>query len=368
MKLTTAKIRSPNLKPGRYHDGKGLYLIVSKGGTKSWTLRLTIDGRQREIGLGSARKIGLKTARQAAAAKRSHVDNAIDPTAQVPTLREAMHIVYDLHSPHWTSPKYARQWRQSLENHAMTLMDIEVDRLTTAHVLSILQPKWNANPNLARNLRQRLKLIFAWVVAQGHLEINPASDTLDGILPKRRPATIHHHAVPYNDAPEAFRSLEEIELSGAQPARFAIITATRSTEARAARWSEIDVDDRLWSIPATRTKMRRPHRIPLSDAALTILDEARGHDHLVFPAPRSDQPVDDAAPRRALKAAGLTTTLHGFRATFRSWALDNGADWATSEAALGHALGDAIIQAYVRTDLLEQRRSLMADWSEFLTT
>ena len=370
MTLNTATVRSKRLKPGRYLDGDGLYLVIAKGGSRSWTLRTTVDGRQREFGLGSARKVSLKAARVAARAKREQIDHGVDLTASVPTLATAARIVHDLHAPSWTSSKYSHQWKADLRNHCGGIMDVQVDRLSSAHVLGVLEPRWNTSPNLARSLRQRLSLIGAWIVAQGYLQTNPAGEVLDGVLPRRKPPVRHFASTPPHEAPAALADLEALDTPAALAIRFAILTATRSNETRGARWSEIDLDAALWTVPTERTKMRRPHRVPLSTAALAVLEEARtlpASDDLVFPS-RRGRIIHHSTIALALRTAGLDTTLHGFRATFRSWALENGADWAASELALAHELGNAVTQAYARSDMLDQRRGLMERWGQHLVT
>ena len=370
MTLNTATVRSKRLKTGRYLDGDGLYLVIAKGGSRSWTLRTTVDGRQREFGLGSARKVSLKAARVAARAKREQIDHGVDLTASVPTLATAARIVHDLHAPSWTSSKYSHQWKADLRNHCGGIMDVQVDRLSSAHVLGVLEPRWNSNPKLARSLRQRLSLIGAWIVAQGYLQTNPAGEVLDGVLPRRKPPTRHFASTPPHEAPAALAALEALDTPAALAIRFAILTATRSNETRGARWSEIDLDAALWTVPTERTKMRRPHRVPLSTAALAVLEAARtlpASDDLVFPS-RRGRVIHHSTIALAVRTAGLDTTLHGFRATFRSWALENGEDWAASELALAHELGNAVTQAYARSDMLDQRRGLMQRWGQHLMT
>ena len=173
-----------------------------------------------------------------------------------------------------------------------------------------------------------------------------------------------------NDCRCSLAALEALDTPAALAIRFAILTATRSNETRGARWTEIDLDDALWTVPTERTKMRRPHRVPLSTAALAVVEEARtlpASDDLVFPS-RRGQIIHHSTIALALRTAGLDTTLHGFRATFRSWALENGEDWASSELALAHELGNAVTQAYARSDMLDQRRGLMERWGQHLVT
>ena len=217
MTLNTSTVRSKRLNPGRYLDGDGLYLVVAKGGSKSWTLRTTVNGKQREFGLGSAKKVSLRAARAAARAKKEQIDHGVDLTAPVPTLATAARIVHTLHAPNWSSPKYSHQWLADLRNHCSDIMGVQVDRLTSAHVLGVLEPRWNSNPQLARSLRQRLSLVGAWIVAQGYLQTNPAGEVLNGVLPKRKPPVRHFASTPSHEAPAALAALEALDTPAASP-------------------------------------------------------------------------------------------------------------------------------------------------------
>ena len=227
MTLTTATVRSKRLEPGRYLDGDGLYLVVAKSGSRSWTLRTTVDGRQREFGLGSARKVSLKAARAEARAKREQIDHGVDLTASVPTLATAARIVYDLHAPSWTSSKYpVTNGRPTYE---ITAVASWTSRSTGSAALTswaCLSRSGTRTPSSPEALRQRLSLIGAWIVAQGYLQTNPAGEVLDGVLPRRKPPTRHFASTPPHEAPAALAALEALDTPAALAIRFAILTAT----------------------------------------------------------------------------------------------------------------------------------------------
>lgn len=228
----------------------------------------------------------LRAARAAARAKQEQIEHGVDLTAPVPTLATAARIVHDLHAPNWSSPKYSHRWLADLRNHCADIRGVQVDRLTSAQILSVLEPRWNSNPQVARSIRQRLSLIGACIVAQGYLQANPAGEVLDGVLPKRKPPVRHFDSTPYHEAAAALAPLEALDTPAALAIRFAILTATRSYETRGALWSEVGLETAIWTVPTERMKMRRPHRVPLSTAALTVPEEALAlpaSDDLVFP-------------------------------------------------------------------------------------
>ena len=363
-------------EPGRYRDDLGLYLNVAKGGSKSWILRIVVGGRRRDVGLGSFPRVSVADARKAAAAYRGAVSAGVDPAAErrapaIPTFAEAADAVYDLNAPTW-APHHAKIRRQSLDRHALPRLGaLRVDRITRADVLAALQPLWASAPNQARRVRQRIRAVLRWSQAYEFVEHNVAGDAIDGALPRARPPVRHHAALAYEDAPDAWQRIEPIGAAGLC-LRFLILTATRSGEARGARWSEVDLDARLWVIPPSRMKARAEHRVPLSPPAVAVLEQARALDDgsgLVFPSPyRHGREIDPETLRRTLRATGLACSVHGWRSTFRDWAAENtGASWAVMEASLAHATGGLVERAYARSDLLAQRRALMQQWADYIT-
>jgi integrase len=279
--------------PGRYPDGNTLYLFVQHSGARSWVQRLVVDGRRRDIGLGSAKYVTLAQARQQAyenrvAARRGGDPFACTPQHRIPTFRVAC-----------DKAAQGRQWkgrssearRVALESYARSLMDRRVDRIGREDVLRCLLPIWTAKAATARKVRSWIRAALAWAQAHGHVEINYAGEAIAGALPVVKTNRDHHTALPYGEVGAA---LQAIDASAAASnvkgcLKFAILTAVRSGEARGARWSEIDMDAREWRIPAQRMKVGEEHRVPLSDAALAIVEAQasdRGSSDYVFASPQ----------------------------------------------------------------------------------
>ena len=381
MALTAAKVKALT-KPGMHHDGRGLYLRVAPGGSKGWMLRATIDGRRRDIGLGGYSSVSLARARQLADGHRLAVAEGRDPLAEkrrekMPTFREAAETVHAANLPRWRNGKHTDQWINTLRTYAFSVIgNLRLDRITRRDVLAVLTPIWTTKPETARRVRQRIRTVLKWAMAHEFVEHNAAGEGIDGALPAMRRFKAHHRALPYAEIPAA---LETIDASTAGMAaklclRFLILTAARSGEARGATWSEMDLDNRLWTIPGERMKSGAEHRVPLSDAALAVLHEALplGDDSgRVFPSPRKrGSPLSDMALTECLRRVGLAdlATTHGFRSAFRDWAAEStNAPHAVMERALAHTVADAVEAAYARSDLLERRRALMAEWGHFVT-
>lgn len=373
-------------KLGFHRVDTGLYLRVRNNGHKSWVQRIVIDGRRSDISIGGYPGISLGEARKRAAKIRVDVLDGHDPVAEkraekrkatMPTFRQAAERTLTGLAPTWKSDRQQEKWQQTLEKHAMpTLADIPVDRITKHDVLTVLEPIWHSQPDTARRVRQRIRAILKYCQAHDYVENNVAGEGIDGALPKNQNGTKHYRAMPYYDVPEAFQRIDsDID---ALPVRlcieFVILTATRSGEARGAEWSEIDLDTGTWTIPAERMKMSRPHRVPLSSSALAVLEEAKqirkNYTDLVFPSPVNfGRTLTDCTLRAALQRVGLAdkTVVHGFRSSFRTWALEQtDVPWEICEAALAHEIGNKVERSYARSDLLERRRGLMQSWGDFV--
>ena len=360
-------------EPGRYRDDLGLYLNVAKGGSKSWILRIVVDGRRRDVGLGGFPRVTVGEARKAAAAYRGAVAKGVDPAAErqapdVPTFAEAADAIFKLNAPTW-APHHANIWRQTVATHVLPRLGaLRVDRITRADVLATLQPLLASAPVQARRVRQRIRTTLAWAQSYGHIDVNVAGEVLNGALPRKRPPVRHHAALDYRDAARAFAALTA---PGAArlAVQFLTLTATRSGETRGARWDEVDLQAATWTIPPSRMKARAEHRVPLSRAALAVLEEARALDDgsgLCFPSTRGGE-IDSETLRRTLKLAGVTCSIHGWRSVFRDWAAEcTPASWASMELSLAHAVGSTVERSYARSDLLGQRRELMQEWADFL--
>ena len=377
--LTAAQVK--NAGPGKHHDGQGLFLRVYESGAKCWVLRLTMDGRRREIGLGGWPEVSLADARRKTLEHRAAVAGGRDilvekRRARVPTFRESAKSVHEAHRPRWRSERYAANWWASLEKHAFPeIGDMRVDRITQSDVLRVLTPIWTARPEVARKTRQRIRTILRWAMAHGYVQFNMAGEVIEGALPPMPRVKSHFRSLHYSKVAEALAVVEE---SGASPSaklclRFVVLTAARSGEARNATWDEIDFETCEWKIPAERMKAASEHRVPLSEAAMDVLDRVKAcHDgsDLVFPSPlKPGRPLSDMTLTKILRDVGLSdrATVHGFRASFRTWALEEtDAPWAVAEAALAHSLGDSVQQAYIRGDAYDKRRKLMDQWADYL--
>ena len=381
MALSATRVKALK-EPGRYSDGGGLHLYISKAGRKSWVLRITIDGRRRDIGLGGFPSVSLAGAREKAADHRGAVAEGRDPLAEkhapaMPTFREAACAVHEANKPRWRNASHIASWMQTLERHAMpTLSNRSLDRIDRGDVLRVLTPIWTTRPETARRVRQRMRTVFRWAMAHGFMETNPAGEAIDGALPPMPKVKAHLRALPYQ---EVWSALETVEASQASiPAklcfRFLVLTAARSGEARGATWDEIDLAGQVWRIPSERMKAGMEHRVPLSGQALDLLGKAsalRDETGLVFPSPlKPGSSMSDMTLTKILRSAGLAerATVHGFRSSFKNWTLEQtDTPWAVSEAALAHILGNSTEQAYARSDLFERRRALMQLWADYLT-
>ena len=378
--LTALEIRNAGSdgKTRRIGDGRGLYLMVRKSGSKSWVQRVTVDGRRTDIGLGGFPDVPLALARRKSEEIRAAIAEGRDPLAErrqpgVPTFRQAATQYIEDKSLEWRRPQQARDWNKALSSHAFPAFgNTRVDRVTRGSVLAVLRPLWSTRPAQARKLRQRIRAVFAAAQAHGHLDLNPAGEVIDAALPKIPAVKDHFEAIPYQGVAAALR---QIAASGASTAsklcfRFLVLTAARSGEARGARWDEIDMDGQTWQIPADRMKAGVEHRVPLSDAALDVLREAKalGGGVFVFPSPwRGVETLSDRTITKMLRHNGIAATAHGFRTSFKTWCMEStDTPWAVGEAALAHTLGNSTEQAYARSDLFERRRELMQQWSDFV--
>ena len=384
-KLNAAQVKSVK-QPGLHRVDPGLYLRVRENGHKSWVQRIGVNGRRSDITLGQFPHITVAEARQQAARNRLDIaDGRRDPAAEkraekrrakTPTFREAAERTHAALAPTWRSDQHSVRWMRSLKKHVMPKVgDLPVDQITKSDVLGVLEPIWHTRQETARRIRQRIRAILKYCQAHDYVGQNVAGDGIDGALPTMPRIKAHHRSMPYQEMPNTMRIIDSKVDS--IPARlcmkFLILTATRSGEARGAKWSEIDFDTSTWTIPGDRMKGGKAHRIPLSGSAIAVLEEAgqlRDGSDLIFPSPmKPGQPMSDMAMLMTLRRAGLAerTTVHGFRSSFRVWTLEQtDTPWAACEAALAHNIGNAVEQAYARSDLLARRRPLMQEWADFL--
>ena len=374
--LSAAFIRSA--PPGRHCDGQGLYLVVQLTGTRSWVQRLVIRGRKRELGLGSTALVPLAEAREQALANRKLARQGGDPLAEkrrnqgMPTFAEAAGRVVEQKRPGWRSPRHRQQWLSSLERYAFPRIGGQpVTEVTRADVLEILSPIWHSKAPTARCVHQRIHAVLEWAVGMDYRMDNPCDRVLP-VLGPQGDIVQHMRALPHREVAAAIAT---VRASPATPVvrlafEFLVLTAARSGEAREARWTEIDTTYRVWTVPATRMKAKREHRVPLCGRAAEILDAARtlgdGDSPLVFPT-EGGKPLDDRRFRRLLQRHRVAAVPHGFRSSFRDWAAEE-TDHPREviEAALAHVVANRVEAAYARSDLFERRRLLMDDWAAYL--
>ena len=378
-KLNVGKIKSLSL-PGLYGDGGTLYLAVSKSRAKSWIQRIVYNGRRHDIGLGGYPVVTLAQARDKALDNRRLIRDGGDPLAEkrkakAPTFREAAEATFEATRPRLRSEKNAKLWFAQLERHAFKKIGaMPVDKIGREDVLRVLTPIWTSKPEAARKVRQRIRATLAWAEAHGFVDRNVAGDAISGALPAMPAVKANLRAMPYGEIAATLDTIDasNSSLSAKAALRFTILTAARNGEVRGATWDEIDIEGRQWRIPGLRMKTGAEHRVPLSDAAMAVLEQVRplcDDAGLVFPSPtKSGKPLSDMTLTKVLRDAGLAdrTTVHGFRSSFRDWCADTGKPREIAEAALAHTVG-GVEGAYFRSDMFERRRRLMADWAAYLS-
>lgn len=382
-KLTALKAKALK-EAGRHSDGNGLALFIKNSGAKSWVLRIQVDGKRRDFGLGSFDDVSLSEAREKADALRRQYRGGVDPVQAkraakvaapvVPTFAEAARLAHGEHKGGWRNAKHKAQWISTLETYAFpTIGQTPVDQVDGPAILALLQPIWLEKPETAQRVRQRIGATLDWAYVKGHRPTEAPVRSLSKGLPRQPKKDRHFAALPYDQAPGFMAKLAEQDSIGRLALRFLILTAARSGEVRGATWGEVDLDQRLWTIPADRMKAGKTHVVPLHDAAVAILQqlkEAYGDaaDQVIFPG-KGRRPLSDMTLTKVVRDNFETgITVHGFRSSFRDWAAER-TEFAGEvvEAALAHAVKNKVEAAYRRTNYLEKRRDLMRQWAEFLT-
>ena len=377
MKLSATFCKRVN-RPGVFGDGRGGHGLALRcwrraDGSigKAWTQRVRIAGRPTNLGLGPYPVVTLAESRKVALGNRRAIRQGRDPrTPDVPTFAEAAEKVIALRALSWR-PGTARKWRALLERYAFPRIGGKpVDAITSADILAILSPLWKSKPATAKTVRMRVNVIMQWCTASGFRRDNPAGKAIAAALPKNGGA-VHQRALPHGEVANALR---KVRASGATSGtklalQFLVLTAARSSEARGATWSEIDMETATWTIPAARMKSKREHRVPLSSRAMAILRETQalpGSGDLIFRSRHAGKQISGPALTRLLPRLGLDCVPHGFRTSFRSWAAERGVDRAVAEAAIAHTVRGTE-GAYQRSDLLERRREVMEGWARYVT-
>jgi integrase len=365
-------------KHGRHADGGGLYLSISSNGGRRWVFLFRWHGKPTEIGFGSARDVTLARARDLSGQARAKLAEGINPKdtrrrSEGTTFGECADRVIEAMRPSWRNGKHAGQWEMTLRDYAAPLRRLPVDKITTDDMLLVLRPLWNKMPETASRLRGRIERVLDAAKAQGlRSGENPARwrGHLDQLLPKRQRLTRGHHAaMRYTELSAFVSDLQARQATAARALEFAVLTAARSGEVLGARWREFDLGLAVWTIPASRMKAGREHRVPLSPRALKIakaMHEA-GNGEFVFPGQRPGKPLSVmslAMVLRRMKTEGVT--VHGFRSTFRDWAAEcTNFTNEVCEAALAHMVENKAEAAYRRGDLFAKRCKLMEAWAAY---
>ena len=374
------------LKSGKKGDGGGLFLAVIRPGYKVWTFRYQINLRQREMGLGPVSDVSLTEAREEAIRLRAMVRAGRDPideknaaaaAKQAQELRTvtfkqaAEQFLATERVEQFKSDVHRKQWRSTLEQYAFPAIgNLPLEAIDSAIILQALLPVFKRVPETGSRVRGRIERVFAWAKAHKLFSgENPASrDVLKDALPAK-PKAKHHDAMPYADLPAFLGLLRERESVSARCLEFTILTAARTGEAIGARWSEFDLDARVWTIPASRMKAKKEHRVPLSDRAVEILskDAPGSNSDFVF-INGGGKPLSNMAMLELLRGmAGNGFTVHGFRSAFMDWAHERtGFEKHAIDMALAHVIGDKVEAAYRRGDLFEKRQRLMTEWANYL--
>ncbi|RFU46785.1 phage integrase central domain-containing protein [Paraburkholderia sp. DHOC27] len=396
MALTDKQAKALRLGDKPVFDGKvtGLMLTPTKGGAK-WSLRFTspVSGKRRDAGLGTYPETPIAEAREKALAMRKVLDAGADPierrnseqraaalAASAFTFEKAARKVHEELKPSWRNAKHADDWIRSLEAYVFPLLgEKKLDAIAPANCADVLRPIWLEKAETASRVRQRMHAVMQWAWAHGHIAANPVN-VVDHILPKQNAKKEHQPAMPWRDVP-AFVKAHVAEFKQGEATRaallFLILTAARSGEVRGAVWDEFDLETGVWAIPGERMKANEAHRVALSKPALALvksLKEQKLHETLVFPSPRgkvlSDMVLTSFLRRVEAKSdtPGRVATAHGFRSSFRDWASEQGYARDLAERALAHTVANKVEAAYHRTDLLEQRRTMMEAWARHILT
>ena len=369
--LTARKVETATT-PGYYGDGGGLYLQVSKKyGSRNWVFRFMLNGRAREMGLGSPHTFTLKEARERARLCRQLVADGLDPieerrrrregaraeTSGQMLFKDAVAKFLEVHQNTWKNAKHKQQWANTLRDYAKPLRDRPISAIDGAQVTEALAPIWTKKPETARRVKQRIERVCQWVKDGMPLPLKGASKRVR-----------HHPALPFAELPAFMVELRRRDSVSARALEFTILTAARTSEALGARWSEFDIDAGVWTIPAERMKAGKEHEVPLSKRAVAILEALpREHGGYAFPGAKAKAPLSNMAMLELLRGMnGDGLTVHGFRSTFRDWAGDR-TNFAREviEHALAHRIKDKAEASYRRSAALEKRRKLMEAWAQY---
>ena len=384
--------RAAAAKPGKHEDGDGMRLVVSAAGARRWVVRFTVNGKRREMGIGSYPGVSLADARIAAQQARSLAASGVDPVesrkarqtpAKVHTFTRVAAEYIRAHRRGWKNPKHARQWVRTLKTYARPVIGNKlVNDIGTEDLLILLSPIWTTKTETAKRVQGRVENVIDYATARQYRTdpMNPARwrGHLATLLPK--PGSVktvtHHPAMPYDDLPAFMVELSGMNSVSSMALRWLVLTATRTSETLQAQWSEIDIKAGTWTIPAGRMKAKREHSIPLPSAALAILEElprVEGNAYL-FPGARYGRPLSNMALLQLMRGMGYGVkgergpyVPHGFRSAFRDWSGEvSSFPRDVAEMALAHTIANKVEAAYRRGSLFDKRRLMMAAWADYV--
>ena len=393
---TTAKSIKPEDKPIADGTVNGLRLHPTKSkGRGQWKMRFVspVTGKRRDIGFGIYPEVSIQQARKLAVDAREIIASGLDPinerkrltteakqAQQALTFEQAASQVHETLKDGWKNAKHRQQWINTLATYVFPVFGAKaIPDITVNDVAEALKPIWLHKAETATRTKQRVHQVMEWCCAKGLRVGNPV-DGVKHLLPKQASAAArvqHHPAMPWRIIPE-FVNDKLISSPKVSPMLllFVIITAVRSGEARHAKWQEIDLNNNIWTIPDDRMKTGVIHRVPLSEQAIQLLQQIKQNDQnkeLVFPSPNTGAVLTDMALTSILRKANAKSdtadrvaTAHGFRSSFRDWASEHQYPEHLAESALAHQIKNSVVRAYHRTDLLEQRRTMMQDWADFV--
>lgn len=369
-------------KPGLHADGNGLYLSVGKTGSKSWVLVYVSRKRRVELGLGRFPAVSLSEARELAQEAARLRAKGIDPKAEwrrpaepdAATFGEvALRLIED-RSGDWRNAKHRAQWRSTLETYGASIWNMPVANVTVDDILELLRPIWTTKAETASRVRGRVAAVLDAAKARGLRDgHNPAAwqGNLSVLLSKpKKGVRGHHRAMAYEEVPAFYVKLREAKGLAARALELLVHTAARTSEVLGARWDEFDCEAKVWTVPAERMKAGKVHRVPLTEQAVALFQELPRGSEFLFPG-KGEKPLSNMAMTMVLQRMGQRDrcTVHGFRSTFRDWVHEaTEVPREIAEQALAHQVGTDVERAYRRSDALERRRRLMADWSDHLAT
>jgi len=373
-----------NFGAGRHGDGGGLYLVVDPSGARRWIVRVVVKGQRNtkgaplrtDFGLGGADVVPLNQARERALEYRRMAKAGLNPrfnaTREIPCFEEIARQVHVDRMPTWKNAKHGEQWINTLRDYAFPKIGrMPVDSISQPEVLMCLAPIWTGKHETARRLAQRIKIVLDVAKSKGFRSgENPVTAIQDAqVLPKVKARPKHHSAMAWQDVPAFYADLKTRDAMAAKALMFTCLTGSRTGEVLKMRWGEVDLEARLWTCPADRMKGGVLHRVPLSDEILNIIEPLRAmRSEYVFEGQKRHNPLSNMAMLMLLRRMQVEgVTVHGFRSTFRDWASESAnAPREVAEMSLAHKVGSDVERAYARSDLLEKRRALMKQWSEFV--